>query len=59
MKTKKNNEVKKETENKAAEGMQELTDEAVDQVSGGTGNPFAKVARVPTQKIDSKLRNDG
>ena len=50
--------VKKETENKKAEGMQELDDEAMDKVSGA-GNPFANAARVPTQKIDSKLRNNG
>ena len=59
MKTNKTDKIKKETENKAAEKMQELNDEAMDGVSGGAGNPFAKVARVPTQKIDSKLRNDG
>ena len=50
--------VKKETENKKAEKMQELDDEAMDQVSGA-GNPFANAARVPTQKIDSTVRKNG
>ncbi len=50
--------VKKETENKAQDVMQELDDKDMDQVSGA-GNPFAKAARVPTQKIDSKMRNNG
>ena len=54
----KNNKILKEQEKKADDVMQELDDEAMDQVSGA-GNPFANAARVPTQKIDSKLRNDG
>ena len=62
MKTKKNNEIKKETKSKAADVMQELDENTASQFSGGVGNPgnpFANVARVPTQNIDSKLRNDG
>ncbi len=54
----KKKEAKKETEKKAAEEMQELDDKDMDQVSGA-GNPFANAARVPTQKIDSKMRKDG
>ena len=50
--------VKKETENKAQDVMQELDDKDMDHVSGA-GNPFANAARVPTQKIDSKMRNNG
>ena len=50
--------VKKETDNKKAEKMQELDDEAMDKVSGA-GNPFAGAARVPTQKIDSTVRKNG
>ncbi len=59
MKTNKTNETsKKEQEKKTEDVMQELDDETMDQVSGA-GNPFANAARVPTQKIDSKLRNNG
>ncbi len=54
----KKKEAKKETESKKTEGMQELDDETMDKVSGA-GNPFANAARVPTQKIDSKVRNNG
>ena len=50
--------IRKETENKAQDVMQELDDKDMDQVSGA-GNPFANAARVPTQKIDSKVRNNG
>ena len=59
MKTNKTSETsKKEQEKKIPDGMQELDDGAMDQISGA-GNPFANTARVPTQKIDSKVRNNG
>ena len=38
--------------------MQELGDDELDMVSGA-GNPFADVARVPTQSIDDDLRSNG
>ncbi|MBQ7624749.1 MAG: hypothetical protein IJS65_05710 [Clostridia bacterium] len=57
---------KKTLKNEKAQGaekkngaMEELDEKALDEVGGGTGNPFANVARVPTQKIDPKVRKDG
>ena len=44
-------------ENKALNGaMQELGDDELDEIAGA-GNPFANVARVPTQPIDEDMRN--
>ena len=47
-----------QTEKKLENGMQELDDDALDEIAGA-GNPFANVPRVPTQSIDSNLRNNG
>ena len=39
------------------EAVVELTDEALDQVTGA-GNPFDGVSRVPIAPIDPELRKD-
>ena len=54
----KNNELNKQVKEAEGKTMQELDDDALDEVTGA-GNPFANVSRVPTQKIDSTLRNKG
>ena len=57
MKIKKDNEnVKEQAVNAAIEGMEEMDDEVMDQVSGGAGNPFANVSRVPMQDITEDVR---
>ena len=60
MKIKKNRESEKQAQaqNALADVMQELDDDALNQVSGA-GNPFANVPRVPTQPIDDDLRGNG
>lgn len=60
MKLNKEKNLENENKAKAAENtaMQELDEEALDEVTGA-GNPFANIARVPTQSIDSNLRNKG
>ena len=59
MKIKKNIEdLKKEQEN-VSDVMQELSEDAMDQVSGGAGNPFADIPRADNQSIDSDLRSNG
>lgn len=40
----------------AAQGIEELAEDALDQVSGA-GNPFEDIPRVPTQPIDDELRD--
>ncbi|MBQ2663033.1 MAG: hypothetical protein IJI39_08155 [Clostridia bacterium] len=40
------------------EVMQEISDEELGEVNGA-GNPFASHPRVSSQKISSKVRNDG
>ncbi len=59
MKIKKNSEnVKPEQENEALnDEMQELDEDIANQFSGGTGNPFAKAARVSLQEITEDVRN--
>ncbi|MBR0063274.1 MAG: hypothetical protein IJP67_03825 [Oscillospiraceae bacterium] len=48
-----------EQANKAVgSAMQELGDDELDEIAGA-GNPFANVARVPTQPIDEDMRNKG
>ena len=61
MKFRKNHEpVKKEKTTEAAdEVLQELDTDAVQQISGGAGNPFANVPRMENQAIDDDLRNNG
>lgn len=46
----------KEEEQKVEQGIQELDDEKLDQVSGA-GDPFANVPRVPLAEIDDELRD--
>ena len=56
MKIKKDNEtVKEQAVNAAVDGMEELDDEVMDQVSGA-GNPFANASRVPMQDITEDIR---
>ena len=52
------NEKAQDAEKKVNETMEELDENALSEV-GGAGNPFGNVPRVPTQKIDSKVRNNG
>lgn len=49
----------KETNEAADDVMQELDSDAVQQISGGAGNPFANVPRANNKPIDDKLRNNG
>ena len=60
MKLKKEKNLERDQQAKTAENkaMQELDDDALEEVTGA-GNPFANIARVPTQSIDSNLRNKG
>ena len=60
MKLKKEKNLENENKAKAAENttMKELDDDALEEVTGA-GNPFANISRVPTQRIDSNLRNKG
>lgn len=58
MKLKKNRETEKQALDALTEGMQELDDETMHQVSGA-GNPFGDVPRVPTKPIDDDLRGNG
>lgn len=50
---------KEQTKNALADEMLELDDDTLSQTSGGAGNPFADLPRVPTKLIDDDLRSNG
>ena len=57
-KSKKAQDAVKEANEEFENIMHELDDDVLDEINGA-GNPFASHPRVSSQKISSKVRNDG